>query len=114
MPFHHTRVNLFVAQQAQYALKTGFAMHGSHFDAINPAAFVAFFDLTIGQPLPPTNQRTTTSALCRVATTKYLQQGRLVTRKGIAENAWQLSLTQTAFAVLNQSQRLIIGAFAHH
>lgn len=94
-------------------LKTRFAMHRSDLNPFNPPAFVVFFDLTIGQALPPTEHRTTASALWRVPTPKDLQKCRLIARKGIGENSRQMSWAKTTLGILNQSERLIIGAFAH-
>jgi hypothetical protein len=47
MALHHARVDLIVAQQVEHMLKTRFAVHRSHFNAINPTAFVTPFDLPI-------------------------------------------------------------------
>ena len=81
--FHHTRVDLLVAQEIEHMGKPCFPMHRSHFNPRNPTAFIAFLDLAIRQALPPAQHWTTVSALGRIPTTEHLQKRRLVARISI-------------------------------
>lgn len=81
--FHHTRVDLLVAQEIQHMRKTCFAMHRSPLDPLNPTAFRALLDLALRQALPLAHPRTTVSTLRRIPTTEHLHKRRLVAGIGI-------------------------------
>src|SRR5687768_8916287 len=63
--FHHTGIDLLVAQEIEHMGKPGFAMHRSHLNSCNPSAFIVFLDLAIRQALPPAEHWTPASALGR-------------------------------------------------
>jgi hypothetical protein len=93
--------------------KTRFAMDHVHLSPLTPIAFVAFLDLAIRQAVPPTDHQPTALALGRVPTTAHCQQSRRVAGLGIGKYRWHMPLTKTAFGILDESQRLLLGAFAH-
>src|SRR5215831_4066606 len=57
MPLHHTRVDDVVPEEIQAVLQASFAMHDAHRYSFHPTPFILFFDLPIGQPLRPAQER---------------------------------------------------------
>lgn len=67
MPFHHSRIDLFIPEQVQHMVETGFALDGPDIDPYDPTAFVNFVHLPIRQSLWPTHYGTRDTARCAMA-----------------------------------------------
>ena len=117
MPLHHTRVNHFVAQQGQDMLQTGFAMDGSYFHPLDPAALVDFVSLAHRPSLAANGPRDAPPGLwCRGAVGGNAVQtpptAPTHTRIRIRKDRWQMPGTQTTLGVVHQGLRLFLRPFA--
>jgi hypothetical protein len=113
-----TRVDDFVPEEIQDVLEAGLAMPDTHLYALNPAPFIVLLALPIGSSLGPAHDRSLGSAYGvvgggRIATATGVEDGGLITGRGIGADRRQRPRTAPLLGVVHPGRCLLLSPFAH-